>query len=445
MSSDWNRISIYSSRVKVLSLTWPPPGMLDILQALSLSCPGGFVFPKLRTLRWTGVVQAFLPIRALLSPTIRSISIRCATSSINLSLLSNLGASCPRLSHVAITFDCASDHVVAATSLFICTLQQLRSLTIHTPSLAAMQHLAALPGLTSLVIGHIPAAFLTPGNNDPHNFSDLRELTVGPIGVGQATILLNAFSRHPFHSLNFNLASDASAHAAEALFQALVPACLPEFLESFTLRTSPGAALPTPREQYLLTGRALGWLACFVRMRTVKIMIPVGFDLDDATVIRLATAWPLVETVSLKSDALDPRLQNSIVSVLAFAQCPKLRGLSIEFDAVSIEARTHTTTARVLQAKLDMLDVGASPISSSAPVARILSGFFPHLRTIRTARDLEDNHSPSQLAQHAAAIDNHRLWNEVADQLPQFVEARKEEQAWAHSCDFTNMIPDTTD
>ncbi|KAJ6451511.1 hypothetical protein C8R47DRAFT_1061856, partial [Mycena vitilis] len=335
MSSDWNRISIYSSRVKVLSLTWPPPGMLDILQALSLSCPGGFVFPKLRTLRWTGVVQAFLPIRALLSPTIRSISIRCATSSINLSLLSNLGASCPRLSHVAITFDCASDHVVAATSLFICTLQQLRSLTIHTPSLAAMQHLAALPGLTSLVIGHIPAAFLTPGNNDPHNFSDLRELTVGPIGVGQATILLNAFSRHPFHSLNFNLASDASAHAAEALFQALVPACLPEFLESFTLRTSPGAALPTPREQYLLTGRALGWLACFVRMRTVKIMIPVGFDLDDATVIRLATAWPLVETVSLKSDALDPRLQNSIVSVLAFAQCPKLRGLSIEFDAVS--------------------------------------------------------------------------------------------------------------
>ncbi|KAJ7679540.1 hypothetical protein DFH06DRAFT_512352, partial [Mycena polygramma] len=441
MLTDWNRVSLYSSRVKVLSMTSPPPGIVDVVYTLSLSCPGGFLFPNLRTLKWPGLIRGFLPLRIFFPSTLQSISVHCHASSTNISLLSTLGMSCPRLRHVAITFDPASDHVNAATSLFVCALQHLRSLTIRTPSIAAMEHIAALPGLTSLVISQIPAAFLALGRSDPPAFGDLRDLTVGPICVEQATILLGAFSRHPFRSLNFALASDASATAAEALFQALETACSHEFLELFKLCTRAGP-LPTPREQYLLTSRALGRLACFVGMKTLSIMSPVGFDLDDATLTRLSTAWPDLETLSLANYTTNPQPQNSIMSVIVFAQCPKLRSLRIEFDAdplVSINP-TRSTDARVLQTTLAVLDVGASPISSSAPVARILSGFFPDLGTIRTVRDSEDNESPEEVAQHAAAIENHRLWKQVEEHIPQFVEARKEEQAWAHSCECTNIV-----
>ncbi|KAJ6476507.1 hypothetical protein C8R47DRAFT_1141648, partial [Mycena vitilis] len=160
MQTDWNRISVYSSRVKVLSMSTPPPGIVDVVYALSLSCPGGFLFPNLRTFKWPGLIRGFLPLRIFFPSTLQSISVHCHASSTNISLLSTLGMSCPRLRHVAITFEPASDHVDAATSHFVCTSQHLRSLTIHTPSIAAMEHIAALPGLTSLVICQIPDAFL---------------------------------------------------------------------------------------------------------------------------------------------------------------------------------------------------------------------------------------------------------------------------------------------
>ncbi|KAJ6555936.1 hypothetical protein B0H19DRAFT_1151588 [Mycena capillaripes] len=409
MVNDWNRPLVYSPRVRILSLDdWVE--IVEILPALSLCCPGGFLFPNLQTFNWHHPDKGLSLTRAFFPSTLKQITILCEASTTNISLLSTLATSCPGLTHVSIAFETPSDHVDTAMSLFVCTLKNLESLTIGRPNMAVAQHLAQLPGLTRLVMG--------------------------PINIESATNFLCSLAHAPLVTLEVTLATFVPLAATDALFHAVRTACAHNSLKTFFLHNSASTLPPVARESYIITGRSIENLVCFPNIRTVSIMAPVGYDLDDATVTKLAAAWPHLQNLWLETGSVGGQPQTTLQSLHAFARhCPELSWLSIEFDARSIPLGKGAS--RVVQTKLAMLEVGSSLISAATPVARYLSSIFPDLEEIITARENKDNDDPDEIEGNGSAIALHRLWKQVEEQIPEFVAAREEERTWARA----NWLP----
>ncbi|KAJ7608918.1 hypothetical protein DFH06DRAFT_1485949 [Mycena polygramma] len=425
MLSDWTRLLIYTPRVKVLSLDDSQEGAAEIIGALGVSCPGGYLFPNLRLFKGPFMTSLSFPIRPFLPPTLKDITIFCGATNDNISLLSTLAMSCGELHSVSISFHSRSEHADAATSLLVCALPQLRTLKICAPSVAAMQHIAMLPGLTWLELVEIPTAFPMLCSSASTMFPQLRHLTLGPIAIDLATEFLATLSCRPFISVRIKLATLATSAATESLFQSFKTACSHESLSSFTLQNSASILPGGAWENYTVTGHALRVFTCFTNMEILSIMSPVGFDLDDATLLQLAVAWPDLAELSLTHNLTNTRPQLTLRSLHAIARhCPYLQTLTLEFNAMNIPL--HIGDAPVVQHALSELGVAGSSIAASPPVARYLSRLFPNLADIATIREDEDNEEPEELDEHAREIGFHRLWKQVEEQIPEFVAARNE-------------------
>ncbi|KAJ7610726.1 hypothetical protein DFH06DRAFT_62318 [Mycena polygramma] len=427
-ASDWTRVLLYIPRVKVLSLNYPYSGVTEILLALSECCPGGFLFPNLRTFAWPFRDPIVFPIRILCPPGLKEIKIHCETTNHNISRLSTLSTSCPDLRYVSVSFQSRSEQTDAAVSLLVCGLRRLESLTIGVPTMAAMQHIATSPGLTSLELAEIPPMFSNSGRSDPPMFPQLTRLTIGPIAADLVTTFLRSFSHAPFISMRIDLAACVTTAGTEALFRALHVACAHESLESFRLGTHANE-VPSVLADYTISGGALKILACFSNIENLSIASPAGFDFDDATFAQLAAAWTGLVDLSLTHGLPDsfrrPLAKLTLRSLHSLAQyCPQLSILALEFAAESIPPHSEDAQA---QHELVQLDVASSPIAASAPVARYLSRIFPCLSEILTIREEEDNDDPEELEEHPRAIRFHRLWKQVEEQIPEFVGARREE------------------
>ncbi|KAJ7788286.1 hypothetical protein B0H14DRAFT_2949434 [Mycena olivaceomarginata] len=281
LATDWSGTSPYAPRVKILDLRYTPPHrFVDILPALGLGFPGGLLFPNLLEFTWRSPPSDSSPIRAFFPSTLKEITLECEATYTNLSLLSALTTSCPGLRHVSMDFQPTSDEVDTAISLFVCGLQHLQSLSMRIPTMAAMQRVAQLPGMTSLSLIEFPHAFTPSGCIDPPIFSHLRRLSLGPIDIELAIKFFASLSHTPFTSLVVRLTTCPPTEAMDSLFHALQTACA--------------------QESHIITGRSLGVLACFPNIRTVSILSPVGFDLDDAALPQLAAAWPHIEWLELR-------------------------------------------------------------------------------------------------------------------------------------------------
>ncbi|KAJ6545417.1 hypothetical protein B0H19DRAFT_1266855 [Mycena capillaripes] len=75
-------------------------------------------------------------------------------------------------------------------------------------------------------------------------------------------------------------------------------------------------------------------LFCFTRLTLVEITVPVGYDIDDATISDMAHAWPHIEQLFLRSMG---GWRCTLLALMPFAQhCPWLREVSIPLDFSSI-------------------------------------------------------------------------------------------------------------
>ncbi|KAJ6467104.1 hypothetical protein C8R47DRAFT_1056225 [Mycena vitilis] len=425
MLADWPRLLIYTCRVKVLSLNDSQEGAAEIIRALGVSCPGGYLFPNLRIFHGPSMTSLSFPIRPFLPSTLKDIAISCGPTNDNISLLSTLAMSCGELHGISISFHSRSEHADAATSLLVCALPQLRTLKMCAPSMAAMQHIAMLPALTLLELVEIPITFPVLCSSPSTIFPQLRCLTLGPIEIELATAFLATLFCRPIGTMRIKLATLATSASTEALFQALKTACCPESLTSLTLQNFSSILAGSAWVNYTVTGRALGLLTGFANMEILSIMSPVGFDLDDDTFLQLAVAWPDLVELSLTHNLTNTQPQLTLRSLHALARhCPYLQILALEFNAMNIPL--HIGDEPVVQHELSELGVAGSSIAAAPPVARYLSRLFPILTDITTIREDEDNEDPEELEEHAREIGFHRLWKQVKEQIPEFVAARNE-------------------
>ncbi|KAF8217567.1 hypothetical protein K438DRAFT_1924998 [Mycena galopus ATCC 62051] len=434
IATDWNRPLVYAPRVKILSLKFDTEEVVEILPALSLSCPGGILFPNLREFTWLAWSRGFIPFRLFFPSTLKKITLNCEASTTNFSLLSILAASCPRLTHVSVAFETRSEFE-SASSLFVCGLHHLQSLSFRQPTIAALQHIAQLPTLTSLKVTKIPIGFGLTSNKDTPIFPRLRRLVIGQIDVERAAKFLSFFSHSPLVSLQIDLPTFVPSAATNSLFQTVQTACSHGSLDSFVLRNFDNPTVY--QESHIIRGRSIETLTCFANITTLSIRSPVGFDLDDATVARLAAAWPHLRSLTLETSLDNVHPQTTLDSLHALARhCPQLVSVTIELNATSVPSLNGPL--RLVHTRLYVLGVGGSPISSPAPVARYLSSLFPALEYIFTIREEENNDD----LEANAAVALHRIWKQVEEQIPEFVAARREEHLWAKSSeDGTSGYP----
>ncbi|KAF7333734.1 hypothetical protein MVEN_02329900 [Mycena venus] len=427
VATDWSRATTYAFRVRELFLShFGFERTSDVLQAFILCCPSGFLFPRLRILTYP--LSHPTPIRIFLPSTLEQISVTGEASHTSLSLLSALANSCPRLKSVAVSLSPESGHVNHNTCLLVAALHSLVSLTMDTPTLAGISHLGQLSTLTTLRLGSLPSTLVSLSSGSPPMFPRLRLLQVASAPIGPATALIRRCSNTPLVYLNLNFQTCPTIVEMEAFYKALRAVCVHASLESITLGALKPVSPAARRDDYAITGRSLDILTCFTKLGALFLTAPGGFDLDDPSIARLAAAWPNLKNLWLATVPSDVEPRLTLQSLRSLAEhCPNLRLLHINVDARSIPP---TGPTRVVHYCLTSINVASSPISGAPPVARYISGLFPNVSEITTAREDEDNDDAEEIIQNVKAIQYHNLWKEVETQVPEFVATRAEEQAW---------------
>ncbi|KAJ7664059.1 hypothetical protein B0H17DRAFT_304113 [Mycena rosella] len=428
-SSDWQRPLIYSHRVK--SFLMHQPESSDFLQALSLFLLGDCIFPNLQNLRWLSPLpSSFHHISLFITPSIRHLSLLITGSFSQLSILSNLGAKCPALTHVAI-YIATSQGTFPTLSTFARSLMHVQSLTIPLVDRAALEHLSQLPHLQSLQFtgSFTPEFSLTP-TLASIPFPALIHLTMYSLQCG--TTLLTWSKHLTLKTLNIRGIQEVPTKIDIRRFYAAIALhCAHPHLQEIIVGTSYDDVTPPGADEidtYSVGRDMIEPLFPFANLVTVSLIHPVGFDLDDATILKMARSWPRLQSLFLTARPFHHMPSRvTLEGVYAFAEhCPRLRTLGITVDATSVpKIRIDKEQPRVTQLTLATLHVALSLIGNAGRVAVFLSAIFPELRWIQTfydgvlAEHEDEEEEEAELEVPAEQLESHKKWKAVEDALRQ--------------------------
>ncbi|KAF7358900.1 hypothetical protein MSAN_01230300 [Mycena sanguinolenta] len=429
---DWERPLVHMRRIRTLICS----GITNIpaVSALCASFPGdaGPLFPKLTSLHWGYDWRPEDPpsLHVLFSPRLTSLTISAPLSNI---ILSDIPRTCPALKYLDVySLDVDYGGVDrSAISTFLRDLHSLESLEIVVPDLATLEHLSQLPCLASL-IARLPDDLPLPSN--PLSFIAL-ELLVIRYEVEPVIHFLQRCDGVPLKSIIIELDMRPTTAAIDRLYTALREGCSHTSLRSLAIDIEDDELLEPGDNAHATNLESLRLLFCFVNTTSISLASYAEFNIDDHGMKELALAWPQIRELRLKLEPWyadlqrHPKFSLRCLRILA-EHCQALTDLEITLNATVIpELGPDLGTRPVSQSALRNLDVGKSPITSpSLHVARYVSDLFPSVSELTTNRTYCKNDDPEELEDHAEAIAHHRLWMEVADQLPSLKATREEER-----------------
>ncbi|KAJ6580032.1 hypothetical protein DFH09DRAFT_1309990 [Mycena vulgaris] len=288
--------------------------------------------------------------------------------------------------------------------------------------LVALKHIGQLPSLVPLVLGTVTdESSFSPTVSDPL-FRNLQSLILRAVDIGAALTFFGMCSQLPLKSLALRFNTDLSVWEREHFYTTLASSCSHSSLTSIILGTHGAIMEPMLDAQgstdLMVNDQAFRILFCFVNI-TLLYLISTCFSLSNATIVDAGRAWPYIETLHLITLSRRTAVCMTLESLSFLAESfPRLRTLTIAFDATALP----TPRPPVVQRHLIAMDVQLSPMSTSGPVARFLSGIFPNLRTVTT--DVDNYPEDPRNGETAAVI--HSLWKTVEALIPEFAAARKE-------------------
>lgn len=393
--TDWERVWVYAPRVKKLYCI-DDEKLSAIFPALALGLPDNLLC-NLRNLVWWYPQDDFQYIRLFLTPGLTHLYLGAhAESDSALSVFSTLALKCPRLKDIHINSSFKTEQTVGdpetqVVSLFIQELHHIESIYVHVLDAKAVEHLARLSTLKSLILDAVPAGLTFPPINETDIFPALRALRLRRIAVEPTTRFLSLC--HELQLVSFNVSIFALYTTAEmhSLLAAISSHISHSSLTSLAVGHYHGRQDPTC---HLMNSHSIRQLLCFVNLTSLSIKASGGFDFDNATVFAMAHAWPLVETLLLSVVFPVQHPRATLECLRYFTHCPKLRMLEITVDCPAAPPAEHAITTSASQCTLIQLNVGFSTISAPpVSIARFISDVFPSLQEIRTCWDFVDTDS----------------------------------------------------
>ncbi|KAJ7116895.1 hypothetical protein C8R44DRAFT_983272 [Mycena epipterygia] len=433
VASDWDRPRLYVPRVKeLISGTSGGVSLAEVLPTLSMCLIDDYLFPNLSALFWWHNTGEFPYIHLFLTSKLTTIGLVCKNVVSDLSVLSVLPYKCPTLKDVSIflrnstrEFTTLSSPVKASISMFIHGLLRLEKLNIWIPDMAALEHVGALPTLRSLTLTTLPVALVLSPSSQMPMFTCLRRLALTAVDVQSATTFLGMCVGARLQSVQVDF---TAANTSEQMknFSTALALCRRSHstLTSLSIDNSSSTVADVMHTDSLRT------LFCFGQLERICIDSMAGFDLDDAAVSDMARAWPCIKSLELRGQNV-VRARATLQSLRMLARhCLRLHTFHMTFDSI-LPPSTDETQEHVSQKSLTSLNVEDSAIYATLPIARFLSGIFPNLKTICTAREHDDDEDDDELEDHGEEIPFHRLWKEVESQIPVLMAVREEGRVWA--------------
>ncbi|KAJ7143901.1 hypothetical protein C8R44DRAFT_759113 [Mycena epipterygia] len=435
--ADWERPLLYSHRVK--SFTMDLGGLAedsDLFETVSLCLPGECIFPNLTKLRWDlQPIASFHHVRLFLTPSIENLYLGSIRTISHLSVLPNLTVKCPCLTNVGISIDgiLLSASSLPIVSTFVGGLMYIESLKVPGLDETAVAHLAQLPGLRRLTLGHPRDTYPSfQPSGEPHAFPALTKLTASTMECATAFITAMSHNR-PFMDVSIFAPSShppPTTIIARQFYSALEKHCSRSSLQKIDVLHW-GDAIDTMGadlvDVYSVGSDLLRPLFSFTNLVRVSLQHPVGFDLDDATVLQMARAWSRIECLILRaSPARHMRSRVTLEGIYAFAKhCPSLKMLQMTFDATFVPKINKKRPSRMAQQSLYCFNVDLSLLRRPRGVAKFLSAIFPRLVSIQTTYehllDLHDEEDDEEeMTVEPEVYDSHTFWKEVEDALPDY-------------------------
>ncbi|KAJ7436334.1 hypothetical protein FB451DRAFT_1454794 [Mycena latifolia] len=160
------------------------------------------------------------------------------------------------------------------------------------------------------------------------------------------------------------------------------------------------------------SGRLLEPVFCFTNLVFISISTPAGFDLDDATALDIARAWPTLQGFTLKASHPECAPRATLFSLLAFAQnCPHLRTLSMSLDALMVPQIIFPAGQDVDSTQCGLVSHGVpqSPVCDAVLLANFISAIFSVVKQVM-ARTMNTSMTDDELH---IAIGHCQIWNQV--------------------------------
>ncbi|KAJ7776972.1 hypothetical protein DFH07DRAFT_911829 [Mycena maculata] len=436
MSADWARLISNTARIRDFTIGLESEGR-RILPTLRRFLPGGLLFQNLKTLGWFAIDSAidFKYIQMFFSPTLSGLTFGCGPSIANISLLSALAYTCPKLRQVSI--DLLNDYEGVAGSTVIYSLPRIESLSMGRLTLAGLEYIGRLPTLKSLCLESLPVIPDVVPSSDL--FPALRDLELHGIDVTSAPQFFRMYSEAPLKSIHVSSSVFLPSPAADDLLLTITNSTSHSGVTSIKLESEGGNYMEVlgrdPDDStFALRDRTLRILFCFSNITSLSLESARGFDISDVTIADAAQAWPRLESLELTTASQYTPVPLMLLSLYHLARyCSHLRSLEMTFDATTIPS---TAVPVVTQQQLISMDVASSPLANSGAVARFLSDIFPNLRTITALREHADNEDLDELATYSDEVARHNRWKAVVNLIPEFVATREEERARGRTHDI---------
>ncbi|RDX53416.1 hypothetical protein OH76DRAFT_1479864 [Lentinus brumalis] len=330
-------------------------------------------------------------------------------------------------------------------SAAICSFHHLQSFSADRLALSssALIHLARLPGLRVLraLLKSDQVAILQEAATTSPLFPALRDIALKERNAfADALALLNLITSSELRSIDFEVVQPEDDFAP--LTNSYAPGAVEVFRAIGTrehngavtfIRVSAGTwHSRLPGMVTAITEATLLPLYALSALRDLVVHINCDFDIEDATISRMARGWPLLRRLEFGFDDLnrnehEPTVSFSCIASLAGA-CPHLESLRIGVDTSTVAHARSQDVRPPVSDKLTRLEVGWSVMGDPVAVAGFLSESFPRLRKVHHAWLTEEDFGmevPEEYEIHG------ELWSHVDILLPQFAKIREQERNWA--------------
>ncbi|TRM58343.1 hypothetical protein BD626DRAFT_573762 [Schizophyllum amplum] len=422
LPADAERLLFYAPLVNKLIVGWPVDGKFTRVWEAGLSKEGyeavSSVLPhpafvNMRHLIWYTGGASLSHIQQYLSPSLSSLTLKLTRAARpHISLLSDLADRCPFVTSFNLDTD---DYSEGRGEVEVLHSRLIRAWDLHSLDSCILDHssliyLAQSPHLTQLVNDRGDTLSWIPLSLPHKPFASLCYLHLRNIDMRLCMDLVQACTFTALRRLEL-FPFNPAAGDWKRLYTAIRAAhAQPQLL--YSLEIEQWGFEETNVQGDPVTEDDIVSLLDFTELSTLSLETLGGFDLEPATLERMATTWPAMKMLSLRG-VVRPEWQRrlTLYALVPLAMhCPKLNNLELEFDGTGVSFDQNPPRPDT-PSPLTALAVKWSPINSSRAVAAFLSVYFPHLRHVEASDELPG-----------------KRWGRVGELVPVFSKIREHER-----------------
>ena len=309
--------------------------------------------------------------------------------------LEDLAIRAPLVKHLRIRSPGASSRGSIVADALSKALLQLRYLTdvairAHLTEDHLMQ-LATLPSLTALCAPLDPDADFARLSSRHRGtlFPALSKVDITARHLSQVTPILRAVSSRNLHKVGVHLEVQPTSYALQDfLHAASAHPCIQELSILMLSARRPDADLKIASSDHLLTDDTVRPLLALHAL-TRLYMIQLPFQITDGFIRDAATAWPLIESLTLGTMVRSRTSGVTLEGIRPLSQkCRRLRDLAIAVDVPPRKAGGDDATYD-MESFLKTFDLGCTPLFDTDRLVHFIIDAFPNAKIIDTQASLD--------------------------------------------------------